>query len=243
MEKGRFVGYLVAGSPNREESISMMQRYCEAGIDILEIGFPSSAPSMDGSVIRRAQERADATICEDMAYWRALRRAITVPIWLMGYGRDLVDTGICRRLAKERLFDVLVIPDISAQARVRLRDELLPFGVEVIGFTTPESTPEELACCFENMKVIYQQLYCGQTGISHNDRNYEGLLRRTRESCDAQVYAGFGISTAQRAKELLQSGFDGIIIGSAILAKAEESEQSALDFIREMHQAVLEVDE
>lgn len=241
MVKRRFVGYLVAGYPNKEESIALMQRCCEAGVEILEVGFPSSTPTLDGPVIRKAHEQADASIAESLAYWRTLRKAVTASIWLMGYGKDLVDTGIYRRLAQEKLLDVLVIPDISAQTRVKLREELLPFGVEVIGFTNPESTIEELEYCFRNMKIIYQQLYCGQTGISHNDRSYEELLHKTRANSDALVYAGFGISSTERARELLQSGFDGIIIGSAIVAKAAESEQSALEFIKEMRRATAEV--
>lgn len=241
MEKRRFVGYLVAGYPDWNESIALMKRCCEAGVEILEVGFPSSTPILDGPVIRKAQEQADASVSEDLTYWRTLRKAVTAPIWLMGYGKDLVDTGVYRKLAQERLFDVLVIPDVSAQTRVRLREELLSLGVEVIGFTNPESTPEELEYCFKNMKIIYQQLYCGQTGISHNDHNYEELLRKTRANCDALVYAGFGISSTERAKELLQSGFDGVIIGSAIVAKAVESEQGALEFIKEMHRVTAEV--
>ncbi len=237
MVKRRFVGYLVAGYPNREESIALMRRCCEAGVEILEVGFPSSTPTLDGPVIRKAQEEADASVAESLTYWRALRKAVTASIWLMGYGKDLIDTGIYRKLAQEKLLDVLVIPDVSAQTRVKLREELLPLGVEVIGFTNPESTIEELEYCFRNMKIIYQQLYCGQTGISHNDRSYEELLRKTRANCDALVYAGFGISSTERARELLQSGFDGIIIGSAIVAKAAESEQSALEFIKEMRRA------
>lgn len=223
MEKQRFVGYLVAGYPNRDESISLMKQCCQAGIDILEVGFPSSSPILDGDVIRRAQKTADASVGQDVAYWRTLRQSINVPIWLMGYAHDLIDTGIYLTLAKEKLFDVLVIPDISAQKRVELRHELLPYGVEVIGFTNPESTEEDLACCFGNMQLIYQQLYCGQTGMMNNSQNYDALLQRTKQNSNAKVYAGFGISTPERACELLRGGFDGVIIGSAIVGKLEHS--------------------
>ena len=43
--------------------------------------------------------------------WKRLRREIDIPIWIMGYREDLIETGFYRELARNRLVDVLVIPE------------------------------------------------------------------------------------------------------------------------------------
>lgn len=51
-----------------------MQKCCEAGVDILEVGFPAKDPSFDGEVIRAAQEQVDKVLAADVGYWRELRK-------------------------------------------------------------------------------------------------------------------------------------------------------------------------
>ena len=41
-----------------------------AGVDIIEVGFPSANPSNDGQVIRDAHKKVDMSIQDDWVYWR-----------------------------------------------------------------------------------------------------------------------------------------------------------------------------
>lgn len=45
---------------------------------------------------------------------------------------------------------------------------------------------------------------------------------------------GFGISSAEDAAQVMELGYDGIIVGSALLNKFEESEAEAIEFLREL---------
>lgn len=240
--KHAFVGYLVAGYPDGEESLRVIKGCCEKGIDVLEIGFPAEDASIDGEVIRRAQERVKKGLGQDMAYWRALRQAVDAPIWVMGYHADLVESGAYLCLAKEGVYDALVVPDMTSAARRVLLEELEPYGIDVVGFINSMSGEEELKDCFSHFQLIYQQLYCGPTGVSNNSQDYEALLRRAREACDAKLFAGFGISTPERAEELLGSGFDGVVVGSVIVSLLEEAEESVYGFIERMAHTVRSVE-
>lgn len=236
-----FIGYLVAGYPNREESLKLAAACCNKGLDVLEIGFPARDPSLDGEVIRQAQEKVDPLLAADLTYWQALREAVDAPIWLMGYYHDLVAGGACFSLAKAALFDVLVVPDMHNHERVELAAALKPYGVDVMGFIHPQSAEEELAACFNGLPLIYQQLYVGPTGEANDNQDYLPLLSRARATCDAKVFAGFGIATPERATELLRSGFDGVIVGSAIMKQLTYSAEAAQELIERIQDAVRSV--
>lgn len=236
-----FVGYITAGFPNRNESLRIIKKCCETGLDILELGFPSKDSSMDGEVIRKAQMQVDQSLCADLNFWREIRREINIPIWLMGYQDDLLFDDIYLTLAKENLYDALVIPDADQKERERLQGFLAPFHVDVVGFINSEMEKDEIDRVLQNSDVIYHQLYCGKTGVAHNDNSYLALLKYARENSHARLFAGFGINSAQRVLELLQSGYDGTIIGSAIMKMLETDEEQAYRFIEEIHNAVRSV--
>ena len=236
----QFVGYLVAGYPSRDESIRVIRDCCEAGLDILELGFPASDASLDGEIIRTAQKQVDSSLARDLDYWREVRRAVSVPIWLMGYRRDLMADDIWLRLAEERLYDALVIPDLPEAEASELRSRLKPFGISLVGFINSMQSLEETDRVLREADLIYHQLYCGPTGVAHTDDSYLSLLRYVRAHTCAKIYAGFGISTAARVRELLEHGYDGTIIGSAIVHHLLESESRALSFIREIRDTIRE---
>ena len=234
----QFVGYMVAGYPDRENSLRVIRDCCAAGMDILELGFPAADASCDGKVIREAQERADRSVAGDPDYWRRIRREIPIPIWLMGYRRDLLEGDVCLRMAEEKLYDALVIPDMTGAERAELRGKLAPLGVSVVGFIHDGMPAEELDRELAEADLIYHQLYRGPTGVAHTDSGYLKLYGYARERAKGKIYAGFGISTAERVRELLEHGYDGAGIGSAIVQHLTEGEDRAVSFIREIHETV-----
>ena len=47
------IGYLPAGFPTLDRSISAIKSMAEGGVDVIEVGLPYSDPVMDGPVIQR----------------------------------------------------------------------------------------------------------------------------------------------------------------------------------------------
>lgn len=235
--KKLLVGYLLAGYPQSDSFLKIISDCEAAGVDIFEIGFPSADPLSDGEVIKKAHSMVDPAVCTDVSYWEGIRRAVNRPIWLMAYKKDLIDTGFYKVLAEKGLIDAIVIPDMSCLEHLALGERLGDLGVDVVGFVNPEMKDEELDKCFESTALVYQQLYAGPTGMSVAADDYEEILGKGRKYEHVRLFAGFGISTPERVNQLLSGGFDGVIVGTAMIKKLNDSENKLLDFIRELNSA------
>ena len=239
LENGKLtIGYLLAGFPDRESFLDLLPDCEAAGIDVFEIGYPSENPASDGEVIREAHGLVDHSIKTDLGYWEKIRQAVNSPIWIMAYKKDLIDTGFYKLLAQNGLADSFVLPDASFEQRLTLKAELEPFGVDVLGFVDPDMEQEEQEDCFNEFSLIYQQLYSGPTGMSVATQDYAEILVRAKAHADLKVFAGFGIQTADRAAQLAESGFDGVIIGTAMMSKLNVSREELLSFAKELAGAV-----
>ena len=56
--KTAFIGFTVAGDPDKETSVRIAKALIDGGTDILELGVPFSDPVADGPTIQRADDRA-----------------------------------------------------------------------------------------------------------------------------------------------------------------------------------------
>lgn len=229
-----FVGYLTAGYPEQETFFECLRECCKRGLPVLEIGFPSANPYQDGEVIQNAHAKVGTSLCRDMDFWRRLRAETEVPIWLMGYREDLVDTGFCRKLAAEGLFDVLVIPNMDVEDRIQLKLEMTGYHVDVIGFVSTDDSFGTIVKNFQEFKLIYQRLYTGPTGVMTNNEDYEELLDYSKMLHRNIIFAGFGISSGERVRELIEKGFYGAVIGTEIMKKLNRSAGELYEFVEEL---------
>lgn len=235
------VGYLLAGYPEKNSFFDILSACEKAGLDIFEIGYPSEHPDGDGEIIRKAHKSADISLQFDLSYWKELRSAVNVPIWVMAYEKDLIGSGFYRELVQNGLVDAFVIPDASFERRLNLLEELRPFGVDVLGFVNPNTDQAEQEACFSAFPLVYQQLYTGPTGMPVEAEDYEEILSRAKTYDDVLVFAGFGITSAKRAEQLLNSGFDGIVVGTAMISKLNISLEELAAFVQDLHETVSKV--
>ena len=56
-QKG-FIAYLSAGDPNLADTVDIVLRLEDAGVDLVELGLPFSDPLADGPVIQASHQRA-----------------------------------------------------------------------------------------------------------------------------------------------------------------------------------------
>lgn len=237
-----FAGYLTAGYPDVESFNSVVKRCSEEGMQILEVGFPSRNPYDDGEVIQKAHSKVDIDLCTKISFWKNLRKELDIPIWVMGYREDLIETGFYKELARDRLVDVLVIPRMDFQERLKLRDELKLMNVDVMGFVDTASSFGEITRTLQEFTLIYQKLYSGPTGVKNESDDYKDLLSYEKVLHNNIVFAGFGISTPERVEELLKKGFDGAIIGTELLKKLNQSPEDMYAFIRKVSKVVEEAE-
>ena len=230
-------GYFLGAYPSEEASIGIFKE-AASDLDILEIGYPSKNPVSDGEVIKKAHKEVMNKGCPDLSYWKKLRSEIKKPIWIIAYKEDLVDSGIYRTFADLGLNDVFVLPDCTDSERSMLADELAPKGIEVMGFANPLMPLDNFKKIAGKHKSIYYQLYVGKTGSAGTESDPLPYLETARTFPDLKIYAGFGIATAEKARRLMEQGFDGVIIGTAFLNALNESENTLLTFIRNISGAL-----
>lgn len=239
VERGKLlVGYLTAGFPDRESMPEIMTGCALAGLDIFELGYPADNPALDGEVIQRAHSLVDPSVRTDIDYWQRLRAAVENPIWVMAYRNDIIPSGFYLELARRGLIDALVLPDSDFSERIALCAELAPLQVDVLGFVNPDMPDAEQQMCFESFPLVYQQLYSGPTGMTVTGGGYEKTLQLARSVGNIKVFAGFGISTPERVGQLLSGGFDGAIVGTALMKKLNESPDELYTFISELKATV-----
>ena len=226
------VVYLMAG----RELPELAEAAVEAGADLLELGFPFSDPLADGPVIRRAGERALAqgmrtgACLEVLAETRA--RLPETPIVPMTYASLLEAYGWERFPADARAAGAtsLIVVDLPAGERPELRR---------VQLVAPTSTDERVRLAAEQTDGwLYLVTVAGTTGPRETvSPALAGLVERARRATRLPLYAGFGISTPEQAREAAELA-DGIAVGTAALVAAENGPAELASFVATLRAAL-----
>jgi tryptophan synthase alpha chain len=202
-----------------------------AGADVVELGFPFSDPLADGPVIRRAAERALADGMRTQACIDCLlrtRELVDVPLvpmtyaaLLEAYGWERFAADIARAGATS-----MIVADLPADERTKLR------RVQLVAPTTTDERIELAAARTDGW--LYLVTLTGTTGArAELSPELAPLVERTRRLTDVPLYAGFGISTPAHAGAAAELA-DGVVVGSAALAAAEDGPKALERFVRSL---------
>jgi len=245
-QQGRraLIPFLVAGDPSLEATESFLAAFAGAGADLLEIGVPFSDPIADGPVNQRAAQRALAggtalpAILEMVA---RLRPRVTQPIVLLSYYNPILRFGLgpFARQAALAGVDGVVVPDLPPEEGAALRAVADPSGIDAIFLAAPTSTdPRLVQVASASRGFVYCVSLTGVTGVRTSLAADVGILvGRLRRYTALPVCVGFGVSTAEHARQIA-SVADGVIVGSAIVAIIEREGASAVpalvEFVRSL---------
>jgi len=223
--------YLMCGA----ETPELAEAAVEGGADLIELGFPFSDPLADGPVIRRAAERALAAGMRTAACLEclaAVRGRVDVPLVPMTYASLLEAYGYERFAADTQAAGAasLIVADLPAGERPALRR---------VQLVAPTSTDERLGLAVEHTDGwLYLVTLTGTTGA--RDRlspEIAGLVSRARAITDLPLYAGFGISTPEQAREAATLA-DGIVVGSRAVEVAEAGPRALRDYVSSLRAAI-----
>jgi len=224
--------YLMAGL----ELPELAQAAVEAGADLVELGFPFSDPLADGPVIRRAAERALAQGMRTGACLEVLAdtrsRLPETPLVPMTYASLLEAYGWERFDADARAAGAtsLIVADLPAGERPELRR---------VQLVAPTSTDERLRLAAEQTDGwLYLVTLTGTTGAREAvSPALASLVERARRVTQLPLYAGFGISTPEHAREAAWLT-DGIVVGTAALVAAENGPAELARFVASLRAAL-----
>ena len=231
---GVHMPHVYYGDPSQEFSLELLKALACSGGDLLEVGIPFSDPVADGGTFQR--------VC-----WRALEGGITPGLCLDGV-RKLRGMGVINPIVLTTYYNIpyvfglekfveavsgagvqgLIVPDMPVEESGTLIGEGSRHGIDVILQVAPTTSDERLRRIVDAASgFIYVINVEGVTGS--REAVLESTLRlvkRVRRYTDLPLLAGFGVSTGEHAKALMEAGADGVVAGS-VYAEIYESHLDA----------------
>jgi tryptophan synthase alpha chain len=221
---GKLIAYAVAGDPTFDESYEIACGIIGAGADVLELGLPFSDPIADGPTIQEGGQRALAAGMNTDRYFELaakVRERHATPLVCMTYYSIILQCGLARfskRCAHSGI-DGVIVPDLPLEEARPLMDELKARSVDFI-FLVAETTPDErLRRILGRARgFVYVVAQLGTTGArSQLSPRLRALVGRVKRFAKIPVAVGFGISTPEHVRQVLDYGADAAIVGSGIV--------------------------
>lgn len=248
--KKGFIAYLAAGDPNLTDTVDIVLRLEDAGVDLVELGLPFSDPLADGRVNQEAATRAleaGATFDGVMACVAEIRQRSQIPMIFYAYMNPLISRGFEESMtaAAEAGIDGFLLLDLPFEEAGPYRKSLKANGLNAIQLVTPTTPDERIE---KIVKRANGFIYCvsreGVTGVQERiAEGAQGLVQRIKDRTGHPVALGFGIGTPEQAHDAARLA-DAVVVGSAIVNKfhhnphTPEGRADAAAFVREMVDAV-----
>lgn len=242
-KQNAFVGYICGGDPDYKTSLEVLKSLPQAGCDIIEIGVPFLDPSGDGPVIEKAAKRA---ITAGMSLKKTLQMASefrkhndSTPLVLMTYYNPILKYGLNKifRDAEKSGFDGMLIVDLPFEENNEIAQEISRTNLDLINLIAPTTDFQRAKKITKTGSgFIYLISMLGITGTklskaSDNKKNLQNL----RKASDLPVVIGFGIQNSQQVQEFFAAGFDGVVVGSAIVKEIDknfEAKKSSQEIVK-----------
>lgn len=251
-EKG-FIAYLSAGDPCLEDTIDIVLRLEDVGVDLVELGLPFSDPLADGRVNQEAATRAleaGATFDGVMECVAKIRERSELPMIFYAYMNPLISRGFesSMQVAAQAGIDGFLLLDLPFEEAGPYRKALSSNYLNAIQLVTP-TTPDERID--KIVKRASGFVYCvsreGVTGVQDSIAvGAEALVQRIKDRTNHPVALGFGIGTPEQAADAAKLA-DAVVVGSAIVNRfyknphTPEGRAEAAGFVGEMVKAVKQI--
>ncbi|MBV6457420.1 MAG: Tryptophan synthase alpha chain [Fimbriimonadaceae bacterium] len=236
-DKG-FVPYVTAGDPNLEDLPEIIRALEEAGADAIEIGVPFSDPIADGPVIQASTQRALDRGVTPAAILGVLSNVqCSVPLILMGYANTAHRWGWqsfaenCRRVEVAGV----ILSDLTPEESGEWKAACEANDLSTIFLVAPTSNDDRMRVVAQKSTgFVYAVSRTGVTGTAASvPEEVRRLTSRIRQFTDLPIAVGFGVSTPEQARQIVEAA-DAVIVGTHIvdwLGKNWNDGQGREDFV------------
>jgi len=218
--------YFTAGYPNLNDTVDIIKKLDELGVDLIEIGIPFSDPLADGPVIQQSSTKAIANgmnLPFLLNQLKDIRKVTDMPLVLMGYLNPVYSFGMDNFIsACEQIgIDGIIIPDLPLREyEISFKARMDEAGLYNIFLVSPQTETERIRI-IENISkgFIYLVSSASVTGAKEGIKDAQiAYFERIRElNLQVPTVIGFGISNAATFRTACTYA-SGAIIGSAFIA-------------------------
>jgi tryptophan synthase alpha chain len=227
--KKAFIVFITAGFPDLSTTAKLVIELEKQGVDIIELGVPFSEPLADGPIIQEASEyslKQGTNLPKILNLVKQLRKSTCLPICLMTYYNPVfcfkekcfVDRAVAAGV------DGVIIPDLPGEEAKEFIRYARQKGLANISFIAPTSSSARIKSIIKVARGFLY--YVSLTGVTGSRKNLNPDLRtklsKIKQLTAKPICVGFGISNSAQVKEVRKIS-DGVIIGSAIVAKIKEN--------------------
>ena len=228
------VPFLTCGWPSSEGFLAAADGLAEAGCPYFEVGFPFSDPIADGPTIQLTSSEAleagvDLETCFRLT-GEATKRT-SLPAIAMTYANLVYFLGVekfCERL-KACGGEGLIVPDLSFEESGPVKMACEKYGLDLVSFLAPTTARlrrEQISKAARGF--LYLVATRGVTGgESSMSTELRELIQDAKEHAECPVLVGFGVKSPEQVANIVESGADGVIVGSALLEKVRCSSRDA----------------
>ncbi len=222
--RAAFVTFLMAGDPDPQTSLDIINALPKAGADVIELGMPFTDPMADGPSIQAAGLRAlkaGMTLKKTLELVRDFRKDDNAtPLVLMGYYNPIYIYGVDKFLADAKAagVDGLIIVDLPPEEDTELCIPALKAGLNFIRLATPTTDDKRLPAVLANTSgFVYYVSIAGITGGAAADSNVVGeAVARIKRHTKLPICVGFGIRTPEAARAIAENA-NGAVVGTALV--------------------------
>ncbi|MBT7950093.1 MAG: tryptophan synthase subunit alpha [Gammaproteobacteria bacterium] len=237
-----FIPFVMLGDPNLDLSLKIISQLIESGADALELGIPFSDPVADGPVIQASAGRAlqnGVTPESALGLIKSVREINSdIPIGLLVYANLVVHNSIeafygqCKKAG----VDSVLIADVPIRETLIFDQAAQKHDIAQVHILPPDASNKVLNKVAElSNGYTYILGRAGVTGVHSNPQIPSGnIIEQLAINNSAPPVLGFGVSKPEHVKQAKESGFSGVICGSAIVAIVEKHQSDANELMNQL---------
>ncbi len=238
-----FIPFVTCGDPNLETTKEIIYSLEKAGASIIELGIPFSDPTAEGETIQSANLRAlKNNITTDDIFTMVSTLKIKVPLVFMTYANIVFSYGIENfvKRCNEIGISGIILPDVPFEEKEEFSSFFKKYNIDFISLIAPTSNNRIKTIAKKTEGFIYLVSSLGVTGVRQNiTADIGSMVKSAREVSDNPIAIGFGISTPEQAKKMVELS-DGVIIGSAIVKIIAEHKENSPQKVYEYAKSIVD---
>ncbi|TCD66188.1 tryptophan synthetase [Steccherinum ochraceum] len=223
-----FVTFVTAGYPKLEDTVPLLLAMERGGTDIIELGVPFSDPIADGPALQETnaiavKNNVDYATCLGIVR-EARTQGLKAPILLMGYYNPMLAYGEEKAIQDAAIAGAngFIIVDLPPEEAVSFRDKCIGSNLSYVPLIAPSTTLHRikfLATIADTFIYVVSKM--GTTGSSVSgslNTALPDIIARVRNYATVPVAVGFGVATREHFDLVANSGADGVVVGSRLVA-------------------------